>query len=454
MALIDFLDFSGNNLFKRDALNVRAQMESAVRAELHLLYGKIFVRIDRPKEAEKHLRRALSNYREGLGRTHQKTMSALIQLAALLSRKEDTGKEAQEMLEEALAEFLNVRSSDDPAILIIQRNLGSVLRNQGKLEKALAILEQTLRILERVDSLGIVETDNTLKLLSEVSYEMGDLQKAEHYANRLFEFLRSSAGHGPGHWKTLEQLHNLAILKKIRGELSEAREIAVQVYDGMRRTKEFKSRRSVWLGAMTSLSRASILLDLGKFDRAEKYAREAIELEEERGESPVFRADVLRNRNTLIRVLLARNKLKEAGEQIEIVANDKNLNSRLALVLKDNRAALLEKQGKYAEAEMLLTEVLEEARRMFAPGHWRTAFYQLRLAECLTKANKFDLAERAFMECHEALKSSMGTEAPAVKRPLIGLVRLYEKMGKPEEAARYRARLGEAGIHRENGNKK
>jgi tetratricopeptide (TPR) repeat protein len=104
-------------------------------------------------------------------------------------------------------------------------------------------------------------------------------------------------------------------------------------------------------------------------------------------------------------------------------------------------------QKKYTEAEPLLREDLSgRARRV--PNDWTRFYDESLLGESLRGQNdpkKFDEAERRLIEGYKGMKEREAKIPAPLKRYLTEagerVVRLYEDWGKPEEAAKWRARL-------------
>jgi serine/threonine protein kinase/tetratricopeptide (TPR) repeat protein len=108
------------------------------------------------------------------------------------------------------------------------------------------------------------------------------------------------------------------------------------------------------------------------------------------------------------------------------------------------------KRGKYTEAEPLLQEVVR-ARQEKQAGDWKTFNERVLLGASLMGQKKYAQAEPLMVAGYEAMKAhaarTPGHDTPRspLHRSLTDavewLVRLYEEWGKPEQAAKWRARL-------------
>ena len=75
--------------------------------------------------------------------------------------------------------------------------------------------------------------------------------------------------------------------------------------------------------------------------------------------------------------------------------------------------------------------------------HWLTATGKSILGESLTRRGSFAEAEALLLASYPILRDTRGAEDSRSRRSLERLVLLYEAWGKPEQATRYAALLGE-----------
>ena len=94
--------------------------------------------------------------------------------------------------------------------------------------------------------------------------------------------------------------------------------------------------------------------------------------------------------------------------------------------------------GRLAEAESLYREAVEQGDRHLAPDHWFRGLFRRGLAALLVYQERFTEAERLFLEAHTCFEASLGPDNRKTVEVRQDLVRLYEKTGKPEEAAAWR----------------
>jgi hypothetical protein len=101
-------------------------------------------------------------------------------------------------------------------------------------------------------------------------------------------------------------------------------------------------------------------------------------------------------------------------------------------------------QKEYAKAEPLLRE-LPTILKAEMPDYWQRFHYESLLGASLLGQKKFDEAEPLLIEGYKGMKEREA-KIPAPRKHRLAeagerVVRLYDDWGKPEEAAKWRAKL-------------
>lgn len=103
------------------------------------------------------------------------------------------------------------------------------------------------------------------------------------------------------------------------------------------------------------------------------------------------------------------------------------------------------KLGRYAEAERALRECLDSRTRIM-PDAWPRFSAMSLLGNSLRQLARYVEAEPLLVQGYEGLKAREATLPPPTKARLPEraewVIALYEAWGKPEQAARWQARLG------------
>ncbi len=88
--------------------------------------------------------------------------------------------------------------------------------------------------------------------------------------------------------------------------------------------------------------------------------------------------------------------------------------------------------------ERYLKESLALRRRTLPEGHWLIASAESVLGDHYTRAGQFGEAERLLLRSEKHLLELRGADSPQVLDAMARLARLYDAMGRPEEAQRWR----------------
>lgn len=121
------------------------------------------------------------------------------------------------------------------------------------------------------------------------------------------------------------------------------------------------------------------------------------------------------------------------------------------LVPLHNVAAVLEKEGRAQEAEVIYRQVVELADEVMPAEHWSRAAFHGTLGNCLITLEQYEEAERHLLVAYNGLKASLGAGSERTRSVLSNVVRLYERWQKPDKAETYREEL-EATASRDDGN--
>jgi tetratricopeptide (TPR) repeat protein len=108
-----------------------------------------------------------------------------------------------------------------------------------------------------------------------------------------------------------------------------------------------------------------------------------------------------------------------------------------------NLAGLFNKQRRFAEAQPLLREALEIYPKQLDAGHWWIAMARSSLGESLAGLGHHAEAEPLLLEGQRAIEASTGASAKNKRDAVERLIVLYAAWGRRDDEARWRAKLAE-----------
>jgi eukaryotic-like serine/threonine-protein kinase len=98
-------------------------------------------------------------------------------------------------------------------------------------------------------------------------------------------------------------------------------------------------------------------------------------------------------------------------------------------------------QGRFSEAEVLARRVLESSQRRFGQEHPSTLTDMHNLSTIVDRLKRYDEAEKLYLRTIESKAKVLGPAHPSTNRSMLRLAEMYERWGKPEKAAEWRAKL-------------
>jgi tetratricopeptide (TPR) repeat protein len=104
-----------------------------------------------------------------------------------------------------------------------------------------------------------------------------------------------------------------------------------------------------------------------------------------------------------------------------------------------NYAALCRDQGRFLDAEAASAKAVAGARENLPPGHYYIPAFMIGHALALIGLEQYDHAETELLEAHGLVEHSTSMPASLRTKNEATLAQLYEKWGKPDQAAKWRA---------------
>lgn len=396
--------------------------------------GTILHGLGRRDEALPLLERGGQKLRAKLGADHPAVLIHDLSIAQALV---DAGRtaEARRLAEHAYETLCRHPGPDHPYTLRALVSLAATTRAAGRLEPSITLYEQALKQLRRRFGPDHPSTLGAAKQLARLYYQASRREQAVTLYEETYR--RLHAAFGPDHIDTLETLNFLAVALWSRRQLDRSVPLFEQALPRFTRalgadhlqTLTVKANLGVNYRDAGRLADAIVLLEQVQ-EHAHPYPSLAwvgaalVTAYQQQGEP----AKAL----TLLRTQLAAGRQRVQPDSTALA----NLLETTASQLLDLRQAV--------EAEPLLRECLA-LRSRITPGGWSVPYLKALLGGALAEQGKFDEAEPLLRAGCEALlqradqlpRNRKGQVRPALER----LVKLYEALGKPADAAQWRASL-------------
>jgi serine/threonine protein kinase/tetratricopeptide (TPR) repeat protein len=417
----DMLDRGAERLQEEltDQPEVRAKMMSVV-AEVYLSLGYY-------DEADSLVRDALAIQRELNGERHIDTMKSMQTLCLVVWEKGDY-ETSMKMVKELLEIRRDVLGPDHLDVALSLNDLGWMFYEKDSLDTAEELEREALGIRRRAgDERAISESLTNLAI---VVMSKGDLEAAEQGFREALE-IRRRLGENPS--DVAFSLNNLATVLEQKGDYEAGEPVYREALDLY--TRLFGLNHPDLATPYVNLAR--LLRKTNKNAEAESLLQLAVALDQQRGEDHPYVAYDL---NELGRVCRRLGKLDEAEaayrEAIRIYRVGSGTGPTAVASPLVGLGTVLTERGDPEGGEPLIREGLRLWTEVLGENHIKTASAEAALGACLSAMNRFEEAEAILLECYER---PQGGPRDDIAYTAQNLVDLYERWGKPSQAAAYRS---------------
>jgi serine/threonine protein kinase/Tfp pilus assembly protein PilF len=353
-----------------------------VEAELCNTIGEVYRALGQYGKAEEMHRGARAIQGKAPGKRSD-IATSLHDLALVLK---DQGKlaEAEALLRQALSIRRKLLGNEHKDVALCMNSLAHVLRSEGKLAEAETLHRQALAMQEKLEGKESLAAAFSLNNLALVLREQGKLAEAETCSRESLRLNKKLLGEqNPG---VAISLDNLAFVLCDEGKLEEAETLERQALAMGKRL--LGNEHPNVATALNDL--ALVFAKQGKLTEAESLHREALAMRRKLlgNDQPETAASL----NNLCLLLCQEGKLVEAeSTEREALAIHTKLSGRDSLPVAtslNNLALVLRDEGKLAEAESSLREALTTARNFLGDGHPSVAISLRLLAGVLKREGK------------------------------------------------------------------
>jgi serine/threonine protein kinase/Flp pilus assembly protein TadD len=475
------------NLTVRTALDRAAQgvpkkfeRQPIVEASIRHTIGTTYQELGLYPEAQHQLELALNLRRRELGDTHQDTLATTNVLGDVY-RLSGNYQQAESLLTTLVEVRRRVLGEEHPDTLSAMNNLGLVYRYQGKYAQAEAMYIKALDVARRRSGEKEIDTLSRANNLGMLYTLQGKYGQAEALLANSKELARQAFGDqhpvtitltnnlalayagdgkyaeaaplfsavveltrgvlGETHPNTLRAMGNLADLYRLEGQYKQAESLLEKALTIGRRVQGNEH-----LDTLTTMEKLTDLYaDRGTFDQAKALSIQVLESRHrilgdnhpDTIRSIGAEAEILRRQRQFpeaealfVRVLESQRRILGAGHP-----------STLRTAASLGRVTL--EQQKYTDAEATLREALSSYRNT-APNTWNRFRCESLLGMSLIGQKKYAEAEQWLLGGYTGMMGLRSTipayDQADIPRTAQWVIELYTNWGKPEEAAKWRAK--------------
>ncbi|MBI4717103.1 MAG: serine/threonine protein kinase [Planctomycetes bacterium] len=387
-SVLDMLNYAVKRMEAPD-YNAPPRVEAAVRQTI----GNSFRALGRLDSAKPHLRRSLELWRSELPGPSKELAQVLHDLGVLYTEERDYAA-AEPLLREALEARRQLLGSTHVLVAESLNSLGSLLKRRGAPADAELAYREALAILD-------------------------ELQRSDDEVGATL-------------------LNNLGLLCRERGASVEA----VALFQRSVSASEKQLPGDRYRAALTEENLALAYWDLREFERAAPLLRNTLAVKLER--LPADHPDIALTRTNLAAILRDKGEFDEAAGLLDdAIAVYRRLDHPdLANALFGLGRLLLKRRDPIAAEPPLREAVAIRVARI--PKQIKTAEAKSVLGECLSAQGRFAEAEPLLLEAVEQLRTAAGVKPERLYHAMARLRRLYEDCGRPEEAARWQKEMDAA----------
>ena len=347
-------------------------------------------------------------------------------------------------------------------------NLATSYRNQEKFAESLSLLNKSLEIIERKLGPNHIITAKIQLELAKTLYSLGKITEAEALLKSVLNICQEAFS-GPSHREAVRTILNLrAFYNKIGNvrEAARAEDILIEFGESILGTLERRLKEGHYIKAegdcgdvlkfteeeLASDYRTmlSILLSIGfeynedgKYDKAEPILKCTMEVLEKRADPPAsLVAQIL---NELSLTYLQQKKYKDAEpllkQALKFAEKDIRSNNPLLANILYNRAYLYRTQLKIKEAMALLMRSIKIRGKDLDVNDPDLADSLALMATLYTLQDNYTDAALYLEHALKMWKAARTADDPVVLSAYKNLVNYYNKIGKPDEAAKARRQI-------------
>ncbi len=431
---------SGETITAREILDQAAErleqepdLDPAVQATLTDAIGRVYMNLGLYEPATTMLDQALELRRRRFGDDSDQALATVGTMGQLLYARGDYAGAEQAL--ETVLEHQQASGLDESVELALTLNdLAATRRALGKTDGVEPLYQRSLAMRRRLLGPNDPTVAESLNNLAGVRLSAGEFAEARDYMQQVLDIRR--AHYGDGHPLVAHTLSNLAVVVHMQGDLAAAEPL---YRDAVQQFRVALGNDHPTL-ASTLNSYGVLLQGRGANDAAVESLREAVDIYRRQpgGPHPTL-ATSLTHLGSVLRELGdledARQALLEALDIRRATLPEGH--HQIARTLLAYGKLLMDLYEPEA-AEAAIREALGMYRKAMSDDHWITAAAEMDLAVCLRAKHRPEEAEPLLLHSYQVLKTVRGERDGKTLQAAGELVKLYESMGRDDDADTYR----------------
>jgi serine/threonine-protein kinase len=399
----------------------------------HALRGRgLVLMVSDTIAADSLIRHAIAIFERNPG--HESDLALALNDFGLLNHTRGNYPEAERLYRRSIELQHSSVGEDHPNVLPPMSNLGWVLQLMGRFDAADSILRQTLALRRRVLGERHSLIAATLHGLGEVAFQRGAYAEAEEHFAQALDIRRERT---PANSATIADL--IQRMASVSAALGRTQEADDRYAEAIRLLEDAGLDDGLAMARVVN-NQAILFENAGDRVRAARSYRRAWQIYRSRlGDQHAFTAIVQSNVGHVLMLqdslATAEPLLRESLAALRQAYSDEHTSVGNVLV---DIGRIEMRRGATSDAENTLRRALEIVEKGLPAGHWRIAAARIPLGRCLTLLGRHAEAERLLLDALSSLEPMRDARRLDYTETLIGLEELNNRMGRTDEARRYR----------------
>jgi serine/threonine-protein kinase len=422
-------------LLERGARRIETELANDPDTQANLLdaVGRVYLARGETDKAIPLLDRALRLRRELFGSEHVITASSM-QSLGIARRYKGEYDQARALLEDALRIQTQKLGENHEAVAVTLDELARWYRDVGELDVAEKTFRRSLASFTVVDGIQSPQVANVTNELATLMLHKGDPAAAEQLYRQALAADRSRMR--ADHPRLATETTNLAIALQMQGKLDEAEPLFKQSIETLERVLGREH-----FDTTSALSNYGWFLQVkGDLDGAEEVLRDVLALDQKaQGRMHPY---VGHDMSNLADLLYERGQYDEAEklyrDAIDIYKATLPENHEYVAGALTGLARIFAEKGDTFRVQALIERAVGIWRKQLPDDHWQVARSRAVVGRSLLQQGKYAESEPILKQSGAILEKQRGVNDPSTRQVRSWLAQLYEKWGKPEQAAKYR----------------